>query len=57
MSLIDGGGFSLPIATVSERVDVKIEVTDAVRTAVKSAIGQQVDSHAVSYTHLRAHET
>ena len=47
MSLIDGGGFSLPIATVSERVDVKIEVTDAARTAVQSAIGQQVDSHVL----------
>ena len=47
MSLIDGGGFSLPIATVSERVDVKIEVTDAARTAVKSAIGPQVDSHVL----------
>ena len=47
MSLIDGGGFSLPIATVTERVDVNIEVTDAARTAVKSAIGQQVDSHVL----------
>ena len=47
MSLIDGGGFSLPIATVSERVDVKIDVTEAARTAVKSAIGQQVDSHVL----------
>ena len=47
MSLINGGGFSLPIATVSERVDVNIEVTDAARTAVKSAIGQQLDSHVL----------
>lgn len=47
MSIIDGGGFSLPIATVSERVDVNIEVTDAARTAVKSAIGQQLDSHVL----------
>ena len=47
MSLIDGGGFSLPIATVTERVDVNFEVTDAARTAVKSAIGQQVDSHVL----------
>ena len=47
MSFIDGGGFSLPIATVSERVDVNIEVTDAARTAVKSAIGQQLDSHVL----------
>lgn len=47
MSLIDGGGFSLPIATVSERVDVNIEVTDTARSAVKSAIGQQVDSHVL----------
>ena len=47
MSLIDGGGFSLPIATLSERVEVNIEVTDAARSAVKSAIGQQVDSHVL----------
>ncbi|MGB1459239.1 MAG: HesB/IscA family protein [Candidatus Thalassarchaeaceae archaeon] len=47
MSLIDGAGFSLPIATISERVEVKIEVTDAARSAVKSAIGQQVDSHVL----------
>ena len=47
MSLIDGGGFSLPIATVSERVDVKIDVTEAARNAVKSAIGQQVESHVL----------
>ncbi len=47
MSLIDGAGFSLPIATVSERVDVKIDVTEAARTAVKSAIGQQVESHVL----------
>ena len=47
MSLIDGAGFSLPIATVSERVDVKIDVTEAARNAVKSAIGQQVDSHVL----------
>lgn len=47
MSLIDGAGFSLPIATVTERVDVNIEVSDAARTAVKSAIGQQVDSHVL----------
>ena len=47
VSIIDGGGFSLPIATVSERVDVNIEVTDAARTAVKSAIGQQLDSHVL----------
>ena len=47
VSIIDGGGFSLPIATVSERVNVNIEVTDAARTAVKSAIGQQLDSHVL----------
>ena len=47
MSIIDGGGFSLPIATLSERVEVNIEVTDAARSAVKSAIGQQVDSHVL----------
>ncbi len=47
MSIIDGGGFSLPIATLSERVEVNIEVTDAARSAVKSAIGLQVDSHVL----------
>ena len=47
VSLIDGAGFSLRIATVSEGVDVKIEVTDAARTAVKSSIGPQVDSHVL----------
>ena len=47
MSIIDGGGFSLPIATFSERVEVNIEVTDAARSAVKSAIGLQVDSHVL----------
>lgn len=47
MSIIDGGGFSLPIATISERVEVNIEVTDAARSAVKSAIGLQVDSHVL----------
>tara|TARA_B100000530_G_C15836799_1_gene439640 strand:+ start:215 stop:601 length:387 start_codon:yes stop_codon:yes gene_type:complete len=47
VSIIDGGGFSLPIATLSERVEVNIEVTDAARSAVKSAIGLQVDSHVL----------
>ena len=47
VSIIDGGGFSLPIATISERVEVNIEVTDAARSAVKSAIGLQVDSHVL----------
>ena len=47
MSIIDGGGFSLPIATLSERVEVNIEVTDAARSAGKSAIGLQVDSHVL----------
>ncbi len=54
MSLIEGTGFSLPIATITERVDVNIEVTPAARLAVKSAIGEQIDTHVltVSYTHL-----
>ncbi|MEK9804912.1 MAG: iron-sulfur cluster assembly accessory protein [Euryarchaeota archaeon] len=47
MSLIDGTGFSLPIATVSERVEVKIEVSPAAKTAVKSAIGDQSSSHVL----------
>ena len=44
MSLIEGTGFSLPIATITERVDVNIEVTPAARLAVKSAIGEQIDT-------------
>ena len=47
MSLIDGTGFSLPIATVSERVEVHIEVSPAAKTAVKSAIGDQSSSHVL----------
>lgn len=47
MSLIEGTGFSLPIATVSERVNVNIEVTDAARSAVKSAIAGMTDTHVL----------
>ena len=47
MSLIDGTGFSLPIATVSERVEVNIEVSSDAKTAVKSAIGDQSSSHVL----------
>lgn len=47
MSLIDGTGFSLPIATVSERVEVNIEVSPAAKIAVKSAIGDQSSSHVL----------
>ena len=47
MSLIDGTGFSLPIASVSERVEVNIEVSSAAKTAVKSAIGDQSSSHVL----------
>ena len=47
MSLIEGTGFSLPIATVSERVNVNIEVTDAARSAVKSEIAGQTDTHVL----------
>ena len=47
MSLIDGTGFSLPIATMSERVEVNIEVSAAAKTAVKSAIGDQSSSHVL----------
>ena len=47
VSLIEGTGFSLPIATITERVDVNIEVTPAARLAVKSAIGEQIDTHVL----------
>ena len=47
MSLIEGTGFSLPIATITERVDVNIEVTPAARSAVKSAIGEQIETHVL----------
>ena len=47
VSLIEGTGFSLPIATISERVDVNIEVTQAARSAVKSAIGEQIETHVL----------
>ena len=47
VSLIEGTGFSLPIATISERVDVNIDVTPAARSAVKSAIGEQIETHVL----------
>ena len=47
MSLIEGTGFSLPIATITERVDVNIEVTPAARLAVKSAIGDVLQQKIV----------
>ena len=47
VAIIDGAGFSLPIANVSERVDVSIDVSDAARAAVKSAIGDQMDTHVL----------
>ena len=47
MSLIEGTGFSLPIANINERVEVNIEVSPAARSAVKSAIGEQIETHAL----------
>ena len=45
MGLLDGSGFSLPIATAVEVVDVKIEVSDSARKAVLAAIGEQNHTH------------
>ena len=47
VGLLDGSGFSLPIATAVEVVDVKIEVSDSARKAVLAAIGEQNDTHAL----------
>ena len=47
VGLLDGSGFSLPIATAVEVVDVKIEVSDSARKAVLGAIGEQNDTHAL----------
>ena len=47
VGLLDGSGFSLPIATAVEVVDVQIEVSDSARKAVLGAIGEQNDTHAL----------
>ncbi len=47
MGLIDSAGFSLPIATVSEVVNVGIDVSDAAKTALLAAIGSDIESHVV----------
>ena len=47
VGLLDGSGFSLPIATAVEVVDVKIEVSDSARKAVLAAIGEQNDTHVL----------
>jgi iron-sulfur cluster assembly protein len=47
VGLLDGSGFSLPIATAVEVVDVQIEVSDSARKAVLSAIGEQTDTHVL----------
>ena len=47
VGLLDGSGFSLPIATAVEVVDVQIEVSDSARKAVISAIGEQTDTHVL----------
>jgi len=50
VGLLDGSGFSLPIATAVEVVDVKIEVSDSARKAVLGAIGEQNDTHALIFS-------
>lgn len=47
MGIIDSAGFSLPIAGVSNVVDVGIEVSDAAREAVVAAIGDDMETHVV----------
>ena len=47
VGLLDGSGFSLPIATAVEVVDVQIEVSDSARKAVLAAIGEQNDTHVL----------
>ncbi len=47
MGLIDSAGFSLPIASVSDVVEVAIEVSDAAKTALVGAIGDERNSHVV----------
>ena len=46
VTLIDGTGFSLPIATVSERVEVNIEVSPAAKPLLSQ---QSVTNPVVMY--------
>jgi len=47
MGILGGDGFSLPIVTTAEVVDVEIEFTEPAKKAMNSTMGDDDDTHVV----------
>ncbi|MGY8715723.1 MAG: HesB/IscA family protein [Candidatus Poseidoniales archaeon] len=47
MGLLDGAGFSLPVFNEIEIIDVKINVTDSARNAMKLSMNNDDDTHVL----------
>jgi len=47
MGILGGGGFSLPVITQTEVIDVKITVTDSALKQMKSTIKGEEDTHCL----------
>ena len=47
MGILGGGGFSLPVITQTDVVDVKITVTDSALKQMKNTIKGEEDSHCL----------
>jgi|TARA_B110000438_G_scaffold24510_3_gene22768 iron-sulfur cluster assembly protein len=47
MGILGGGGFSLPVITQTEVVDVKITVTDSALKQMKNTIKGEEDTHCL----------
>ena len=47
MGILGGEGFSLPVVTSAEVVDVQIEFTEPARLAMKSTMGEDESTHVV----------
>ena len=47
MGILGGEGFSLPVVTSAEVVDVQIEFTESAKQAMKSTMGKDGSTHVV----------
>ena len=47
MGILGGEGFSLPVVTSAEVVDVQIEFTEPAKQAMKSTMGEDESTHVV----------
>ena len=47
MGILGGGGFTLPVVSEVEVVDVSIDMTDAARSALSASMGGDEDTHVL----------